>query len=554
MSPLRLLRFPGNYIRTTLRFCPLLAVLLVAGFALRFSGVFWGLPPFDITYYHPDEPKIIKGACNFPHDITARADLRYPTACHYTLGLLTWPVKKVLESKGYSAYAFIYFTGRLLSVLLGTLGIFLVYDLGRRTSGRTHGLIAASLLCFAMYHATNSAWATTDVATSFLLVLFLALLRPALQHGSVRFARAAGVSLGMLIGAKYTGALAVVPLVILAVARHCFAAFPPTRRQVSELLSDRVLWTIGLTALLVFLITTPAIVIRPSALLSSIEYEQARMLRTYMPRYESQVWINVFTVFSKALGLPFAVSALLGLCMAVAGRKALDIALAALIVALVLYFGNSLKPRYLIMVTPVLALFAARAFVPALQAQRRVIRLAGCVLCAGVLLYSFYYSLSAAISRYPDTRSTAAEFIADSLPAGATIGIAYTSPRHKWPRHRWRYPDIDFDTFKYLDFLSRPDFVVVSSSDAQTIRAVISQKQLREDYTVPEHLAKQWYESSPPSPKIFRFFDELYFNDHGSYEMIASFAPERMLAPIEFPPPVIDIFKRRRQQQPDAGG
>lgn len=550
MKYLRTVSSLGHKTAEAIRRHPLLFALLVVAFALRFSGVFWGLPPFDAKLYHPDEPKIIQGAYRFPWDIASRTDLRYPTACHYTLGALTWPVKKILQSHchGSFGFGFVYLSGRLLSVALGTLSVFVVYLLGRQSFDRAHGLVAASALAFAMFHVTNSAWATTDVATSFLLSLFLFVSVSACQLHSSRLALVAGVTLGMLVGAKYTGAIAVVPLLVLVGVRHHLGRGLPTRPQVIGFLTDRTLWIVGGSSLLVFFLTTPGILVHPFAFLSSIEYEQARMAQSRLPLYEPRVWSNVFARFSQTMGFPLAASACVGLCIALASRRAFEIAVSALLITFVLYFGNALAPRYVIMIMPVLAILAARALLLPMSAQQQWVRLVGTTVCAGVLLHAFCYSVSAVVSRYPDTRTTAATYIRETVPAGATIGIAYTSPRHAWNHHGWRYPEVDFDRLKYLDFLQQPEFVIVSSYDANAILRALRSGQLQEDDTLPTHLAKNWYERSPPSPEIFRFFRALYFDNHGAYRRVASFAPRRRLAPIEFPPPVIEVFERKKRE------
>ena len=54
----------------------LLISILLLGAILRFQGIFWGIPVFDplVHSYHPDEPKIIKGAYRFPRHIFTNPD------------------------------------------------------------------------------------------------------------------------------------------------------------------------------------------------------------------------------------------------------------------------------------------------------------------------------------------------------------------------------------------------------------------------------------------------------------------------------------------------
>ncbi len=263
---------PENSAARRWEYIPLACLLLVT-FGLRLSEIFWGIPPFDDSYYHPDEPKLVWGAYRFPAEIVDRLDLRYPTGLHSLGGLLTWPAKKLVEAQGGDSYKAVYLGGRVISVLLGTASVLLVYLLARKRYGQVVGLAAASALAFSLLHVTNSSWLTTDVATSFFLALFLLLLEITLERRSIGWALAAGVALGMLVGTKYTGALAILPLVILIFDSHRPAGGGSLWRSLLDTLSDPRLWAIGITAGLVYLASTPATVVHPKAFLLSLRQE-----------------------------------------------------------------------------------------------------------------------------------------------------------------------------------------------------------------------------------------------------------------------------------------
>ena len=527
---------------------PHLFVLIVVAFALRISGVFWGLPPFDDKIYHPDEPKIIVGAHNFPRDVAERTDLRYPTALHYTLGALVWPLKKLLEVSGYGLYSFpvVHMAGRLLSVGFGTATVLLLYFLANRIYDRSHALVASVACCFSMFHVTNSAWATTDVATSFWLTLLLFLLIHAIEKRSVFLNICTGAALGMLVGTKYTGAIAVVPLLVLVVAYQRSRHPDCLWRQGIAVCRDPVIWVVCISALVVFLITTPGIWLNPVAFYSSLEYERARMLQSSLPLWDIEVWRNLLIQVCRTMGWPLAISAFLGLWVSIAAcYGAFEISIVLLTVVFVVAFGNALLARYLIMLLPVFALLSARFLLAFSPARCPYARFGGLLVAFCVLLHAGCYSVLAVVSRYPDTRSIAAQYIREHIPPGSTIGIAYTSARHGWKRHGWRYPSIDFNVLPYVDFLEGPQFVIVSSYDGDQIRQTLETGVLSSAFALPPSLAHQWYENSPPSPAIFNFFHELYYSEDSAYTLVRKFSPPHLFAPIEFPPPVIEIFRRR---------
>ena len=79
-----------------------LAGLLLVGFLMRLSGILWGVPLIDAGYYHPDEPKVIRGACSFPRDVVERTDLDH-TARHDQSS----PAQKAARPAAASAWALV---------------------------------------------------------------------------------------------------------------------------------------------------------------------------------------------------------------------------------------------------------------------------------------------------------------------------------------------------------------------------------------------------------------------------------------------------------------
>ena len=124
---------PGALILVDTPIKRLLVALLVFSFTYRAYGIFWGLPPFDVAIYHPDEPKVIWGAVDFPSDISERTDLRYPTGFHYLIALLSWPFVEILgQSAGMTKFEATHLIGRTISILMGTLSVGFTYLLSKK--------------------------------------------------------------------------------------------------------------------------------------------------------------------------------------------------------------------------------------------------------------------------------------------------------------------------------------------------------------------------------------------------------------------------------------
>jgi len=560
----------------------LLLLIIFVSLVLRLSGVFWGLPYIKyMRFYHPDESKIIDGAYEFPVHILTNLDLRYPTAFHYSLGILSLPLRLLPYPDDYYA---IYLVGRVLSVLAGAATILVTFLLVLKIFHRRCALLAAFLIAFSMLHVANSAWATTDVLSSLLMSLFLLLLLNTLETEARKAAIFTGISLGFLIGVKYTGAIAIIPLVYLFYSRHLrrfFISSDPARsiaRAFASLIHDRNLWIIGLSALGTFLLSTPGILRHPFAFIASLQYEGGRLSNSYLPLYRPETYVVLFKSLSRAMGMPLALTAILGIILAFFRRKDVLFALILMLLVFTLYFGSAMEDRYFIVIMPVLALFASNflffiidlgslpaAGLSSAQAespqaeyppqhdkytQQKPSKIAwpsivGYTLTGLVCIYSFLYSLGAVVSRYPDTRTQAARYIAENVPPGSSIGLGYASKDYE---HSWHYPRIDSKIYEKRNFIKHPDYIVLSSYDYEPVRDTLLRGILNPDYSLPREYWNEWYLSSPPTAAIFQLNEQLWKGTSSEYCLLKTFLPRKLYAPIEFPAPTIEIYLRLKTE------
>jgi len=298
--------------------------MLIIGALLRLSGLFWGIPLFSqyTGSYHPDERKVILAALWFTDHVFTNQDLGWPTALHYTIGVLSVPFKyltrlALLEnfSTPYYHRLIIHILGRLLSVVLGVGAILITYRIGEIVFDRRRALLAGFLLCFSVFHVTNSSVATPDVPTSFLLSLFIFLLIKTLKQESVKLALLSGCALGLLVGTKYNGIFAVIPLLILVgdfVIRKYQHASP--LKKAFLYLSNNYLWIIGVISAVVFLASTPGIIFREQLFIQKVQSEGSRMALFIPPSYNLlESCKNVADALSRSMGIPLALAGMLGL-------------------------------------------------------------------------------------------------------------------------------------------------------------------------------------------------------------------------------------------------
>jgi len=473
-----------------------LLLILFFGFVLRLSGIFWGIPLLDNleNIYHPDEPKIIKGAVSFPKHVIKNTDLRYPTFYHYFLGLVCRPFRFLFKSYS-NFYWFVYVIGRLFSVSAGTGTILLTYLLARKIHDRRSALLASAFICFSMYHCQSSSWATTDVLASFWVVLFILVAQKAVtgKESTTNFILA-GTIFGLSVGTKYTAAMAIIPFSIMyiySVVRNC-RNYGRIMFILKQVFNVRIIF-FGIAAIIVFLITAPGIVIHFSHFLDSIRYETVRLSQSYMPRTNPMVWMNTWLKLCDTIGYPLAFLSVFGLIFPFKKRRIEEISIIVMLIAFFVYFGNSLLKRYIIMVMPLLAIMAANGIISLFGNNRQMLAFLARISIIITIAYSLFYCAGSQYLRWDDTRTEAAHYIEEKVPRGTTVGIAYTSAQYPWRNRRWMYPKIDFKKYREVHFLHKPEIVILSSYDFVRIKKALKSDKLNANYIWDRRYNKEWY-------------------------------------------------------------
>jgi hypothetical protein len=520
----------------------LLVLIVLIGAIFRFSGIFWGVVIIDqkVFHYHPDEPKIIEGAYDFPRHILTNQDLRYPTAFHYGLGIITLPLKLLPFPADYVA---IFMIGRLLSWAAGVLTIILVAALADLLWGAKHSTLAAFLIAFSMLHMIHSAYATTDVMTAFWLSLCLVIYlvyRPIDDYKKAIFL---AIPLGLTVGTKYPGAIVCVPLFIFwLIDKRRDTDVKSWWRAFLCTVQDRYFWVTIFTSLVIFLVSTPGIWLKPRSFLASVESENLRLTQSNLPLYDPRIYLAQFKSLADGQGFLIALTSLMGIALNLFKPKPARLALLVMLLVYCLGIGDAMLTRYWVLVLPILTLFAADFLVMLWSLSGRRSQVVGRILVLAVCIQAFFYSLAAVISRYPDTRTQASKYIMENIPTGSSIGIGYTSPEYPWKIHRWRYPPIDFDRYQYRDFLDKPEFIILSSFDFLAIRNTLQSGLLDKNYNLPQKFNQEWYQSEPPTQEIFKLNEGLWLGTIPEYCLLKSFKPSHKFVDIEFSSPTIEIY------------
>lgn len=526
----------------------LLGICLL-GLLLRLVPITWGIPvdPFG-GYYHPDEGKIVQAAQNFPMDILERVDLRYGTCYHYLIGFFTVPMRALAKiaghdlsgSEGYLAHFVI---ARLFSVLLGTASVYVSFLLAKRLYGERTGLIAAFLVAVAQMHVLHSSWATVDVATSFWATLCLLLACRLMDRRSLGGVISLAVCAGALVGTKYTGA-AIVPSVMLAYL-WCWSGTRVTRRNLT-------VWIGGLAILLVgivvtFLLTNPAVVLRPAALRDSVLFEMDRAatdgrdLRTVsalLATFDLATWWNVWgNIGERVLGMPLAFVSLLGLLYSIArSSKALTLVW-VFVMGYSLVMGQETDGRYTIILVPSLCVLASGI----LASLRRHLGLSGRLLVVAVATYSLGFTGLALVSRLqPDPRTQAARYLYEHVPLGSSISIQGGGVDR---RGTWLWPSLSRERYAVMALPYLADYVILNGRDLSKMREALQSPDLASG--TPNSVATEfWFPDDIPSLTLLSFYDDV-LRDEGrenGYRLLASFS-SRPYVYLSFAAPDIVILE-----------
>jgi 4-amino-4-deoxy-L-arabinose transferase-like glycosyltransferase len=205
----------------------ILALILLAGLALRIWNIDYGLP----FVYSVDEGSHFANRAveMFWQDFDPGYYQNPATYTYLVYGLLRvmygplgflfdLPFANVTEQFAKDPTE-IWIAARTLAALLCMLGVLATYWAARRLWGIREGLVAAALLSFAFLPVAYSRIAVTDVGALAGVALALLFAVRAAEEGRTRDYALAGAAAGLAISFKYTAGLVLLPLGIAALAR-----------------------------------------------------------------------------------------------------------------------------------------------------------------------------------------------------------------------------------------------------------------------------------------------------------------------------------------------
>ncbi len=260
-----------------IKFLP--AILLLVALGIRLIGINWGLPnDLHNQSYHPDEQLIFLQSQRIEP-----VKLKF-TPGFYNYGTLYLTTLRIASDvvagygarpdpekpESYWAYmAACHKAGRVISAVAGSISVVFVFLLLRRFVNPLGATAGAAILAFSPSFVVHSRFQTVDVLATMLLAISLWFCVRVLDDAQPgKWALWAAVFAGLSAGTKYTGALAMVPLVVAFWLRW------KADQTQSPLKSAGLAMLVFLGA---FVLATPGVLLESEAFMRDLKFEMAHM-------------------------------------------------------------------------------------------------------------------------------------------------------------------------------------------------------------------------------------------------------------------------------------
>ncbi|MEN6373085.1 MAG: glycosyltransferase family 39 protein [Armatimonadota bacterium] len=412
--------------------------ITITAFVLRIWGIHWGLPDaFHQFTYHPDEIfqigamlridpfsfQLDPGFYNYPSGYMNLGALAVHTAPYYGV-----TIDKTLVS--------VYLIARLTVVILGTLTVLAVYGAANRLYGRAAGVLAAVIMAIIPLHIVHSHFATVDVPAAFWVAVTLLASAMIIAKPAPKWYIAAGIVAGIAAGTKYNAGVVLIPVLLAHFLRE-------GKVSVLKRLKDSRFWMIAPSFLTGFLISTPAVLIRPGRFIEGFTYELRHAGSGHGLVFvgKGPGWLDILSnSLGYGLGVFLLVVVLAAVALAVVRRKPAD----WLILSFVLPYYAMISmsevrfARYMILILPPLAVLVGRMIVEVYQVAKEqgtaMLRWVWAGICVAAVGYTCIYAISFdLLFLAPDTRTQAAQWFSDNIKPSAAIGLPtvpwfYTPP------------------------------------------------------------------------------------------------------------------------------
>jgi len=457
----------------------LILIIIILAFFIRFKGIWFGYP----LPLHPDEQVIVENALR----MLATGDINphffnYPTFNIYLqTGVYSFvnlinqiffdtPVNEVREIN-------YYLSGRLFNVLLSTITIYIIYEIGRRLVDPIAGLASACFIGASFLHISNSFTVTVDSPVAFWLSLSTLMAVLIYTKGKENlYYLMGGIFVGLAISSKYISFLGVAPILVAHYKASC------TDKHFFD--TNIIIYLLVIPT--AFFITSPYVILDYKPFFEALRFE-SHHYRTGHPGAEASGDTSFYLYGKYLTTMGYGFLPILFSSFGLIWFLKKDPWKAALLLStplLLFVFVGQYKvffPRNIVAVIPFLSLFSG-AFIFALYEWLKsalsgwekfhwITATSTIVFVIALLFFSIGDQVTQAYQyiqtiTLPDTRWESVQWIKDHMPTGSHIGReGFTPPIEKYTEQ------FHVSYLGWIAVVSNPeelknlDYMIVSSYD-----------------------------------------------------------------------------------------
>jgi len=451
-----------------------LHLILALSFVLFAAGIWWGLP--DYRGWAPDEivpARVVDGLRQF---FSNGWHERYPPFHYYLLSLVYAPFLllhklHILDLRQLSSYAILFYLGRLLSVIMGTGVVYLVYRCGREIFDRRAALGAALITALIVPFEYYAKTINMDVPYLFWFAWSLFFLIRIMKTQRLKYYLlfAATAAVAVCTKDQAYGLYTLVPLPVIYFGWKHKRLSDPRLSFVRSLFDRKYLYSLLAAAGLFFILHNIAFNLQGFHRHLALITGSASGGFSIFPRtFSGEVRLFGLTVrqIQGSLGWPLFLVCGAGLAFSLLEKRKNLLLLFCLVPAVsyyIFYIGLILYnyDRFNLPICIILSFFGGRIVSLLLEPGRGFAK-AKTAFAVLVFGYSFFYSLSVDILMAADSRYSVEGWMRKNIPQEATIGLA--GPAEDNPRlngFHWWYLPLSLRDFQKDQ---KPDFVIFATA------------------------------------------------------------------------------------------
>jgi 4-amino-4-deoxy-L-arabinose transferase-like glycosyltransferase len=510
-----------------------LALVLLAGAALRFYNLGWGAPYY---HFHIDEHFVFAGADMLARSAREAAEspkfFMYSPLPMYMLIAVRWVAETIIGhplvlTVPHDEVVFM-ILGRAISATLGTATIVMVWLVARSVAGARAGVLAAALTAFGVLHLRESHFFTVDIPMTFFSVVTLWTLMPILSKGpSWRRDVAVGAAFAAALLCKYT-AIFLAPVIGLA---YILAGPTPTTNPVAIVKRALRACIPGVLGVVFFLAADPL----PLQYYRKFRKDIADWVTAPLTGAWKPIWTAQFADVSHpllywftnslwwGLGPAFEIMGLAGVVWLLYRRDRRAAVAASFVIFYFAVAGRTVTPfaRYGVPLVPALAI-AGGVFAADLIARARWRRAAIAIVALTLVTTAAYAAAYLHVFIAPDSRLAASNYVRHRVPQGARVLVEPSQNMVPFGSYLERptfntyylllgptaerddyYHLVGLDTYVYLYDRNR--------SDADK-RAYIASRLEKVDYIVMDDTYVQFYQHLPADQHgaVKQYYEDLF--------------------------------------------